>query len=350
MAKIRNDQLLKSLQNEKPATVYLVSGDETLLVQEACDAIRQSARQAGFIERERYHVDKQFDWSLLLTAGNSLSLFNDKKIIELCFEVAKPGAEASKAIVEYLAAANKDNVLLIVAPKLDAGTQRAKWVKAIEKAGYWVPIWPISAAQLPRWLGQRLQKAGLQADSQTIELLATRIEGNLLAAHQEIEKLALLAKDQWLTPELVANSVVDSARYDIFGLVDKALMGDARSAVKTLNGLKMEGTEAITILWALARELRTLLAVCHRTEAGQNFAWAAKNAGLWDKRQPLVQQALKRLSVKQLSLLLRQANGIDKAIKGLRNADCWNELMELTLNLAGSQSIYPRNQCLSLQL
>lgn len=348
MAKLRNDQLAQNVKG-KLAPVYLISGDETLLVQEACDTIRQAARKAGFSERERHHVDKQFEWAQLLSSANSLSLFDDKKIIELRIENGKPGTEGSKAICEYLENPSEDNLLMIVTPKLDGGAQRSKWVKQIEKAGYWVPIWPINAAQLPRWLGQRLQQAGLKADSQVIELLAARIEGNLLAAHQEIEKLKLLATDEWLSPELVANTVADSARYDVFGLVDKALLGDTRGAVRNLNGLRSEGTEPITILWALAREIRTLLTIAQSCEQGQNFQWAAKNAGVWDKRQPLVQQALKRLHYRQLSLLIRQANGIDKSIKGLRNADSWNELTELVLNLSGVQAINALNHRLSLQ-
>ncbi len=348
MGKIRNDQLNQSLK-AKLAPVYLISGDETLLVQEACDKVRQAARQSGFTERERYHIDKQFDWSQLLLSGNSLSLFNDKKIIECRFESSKPGTDGSKAISEYLESPSDDNILILVMPKLDGGTQRAKWVKLIEKIGYWIPIWPINAVQLPRWLGQRLKQAGLNADSQTIELLANRIEGNLLAAHQEIQKLKLLANSEWLPPELVANTVADSARYDVFGLVDKALMGNARDAVKTLHGLKAEGNEPISVLWAVTREIRTLLGIQHASSQGQNINWAIKEAGVWEKRQPLVQGALRRLSTKQLIHMLRQANGIDKAVKGLRKSDPWNELTELIINLTGTQSISPGNQRLSLQ-
>jgi DNA polymerase III subunit delta len=347
MAKLRSDQLTQTLTG-KLAPVYMVSGDETLLVQEACDAIRQAARQAGFTERERHHVDKGFEWSQLLSSSNSLSLFNDKKIIELRVDNGKFGTDGSKAICEYLERPSEDNLLIIVSPKLDSGTQRSKWVKEIEKMGYWIPIWPINATQLPRWLQQRLQQAGLKADNQAIELLAARIEGNLLAAHQEIEKLKLLAVNSHLSLELITNTVADSARYDVFGLVDKALLGDARGAVKTLNGLKSEGTEPITILWALAREIRTLFTISAAIEQGQNFQWAAKNAGIWDQRQALVQQAIKRLHHKQLALLIRQANGIDKAIKGLRKSNTWNELVELILNMAGTQTINSLNQRLSL--
>lgn len=346
MAKLRNDQLQGALQPLAP--VYLISGDETLLVQEASDSVRQAAIIAGFSERERYHADKSFDWRQILSAANSLSLFNDRKIIEISLE-NKPNAEAGKLLIEYLAQPSEDTLLLITSPKLDANTQRAKWVKSIEQKGHWLPIWPINTAQLPRWISQRCQQTGLQADSSVIDLLASRTEGNLLAAQQEIEKLRLLANDQPLTRELISSVVADSARYDVFDLIDKALLGDSRGAVKTLNGLKSEGTDAITVLWALARELRTLVSVAQGIEQGQSPSWAMKQAKVWDKRQGLTQQAINRLDRRQLNLMLRQSSGIDKAIKGLRKVDYWNELMELTLNLSGVRSIHPSNQRLSLQ-
>ncbi len=348
MAKLRIEQLSAQLKKDL-APVYLISGDETLLVEESTDAIRQQAIKNGFSERQRYHVDNQFDWNVFLAASNNLSLFGEKKIIELRIANGKPGDKGSKAICEVLGSISPDNCLVITTPKLDSGAQRSKWVKTIEKVGQWVPIWPVTPAQLPRWLGQRLNQAGLIADAQSIELLAARTEGNLLAAYQEIEKLKLISVDGYLAPELVSGAVADSSRYDIFGLIDKALLGDARAASKQLQGLKAEGTEATVILWGLAREIRTLLQVSQALQQGQNTSWAAKQAGVWDKRLPLVQQAIKRLDSKQLEILLRQANGIDKAIKGLRNVDPWNELLELVLNLSGTHSIHPNNLRLALQ-
>jgi DNA polymerase-3 subunit delta len=348
MAKLRIEQLDKHL-NQALSPVYLVSGDETLLVEESCDAIRNKAKQEGFNERKRFSANNQFDWSQLLSASNSLSLFSDKKFIELRIENGKPGDKGSKAICEYLENPSDDNRLLIITPKLDASAQRSKWVKTIDKRGQWLPVWPINARQLPRWLEQRIKKAGLTADSHSIELLAARTEGNLLAAHQEIEKLKLLSIDGYLSSDLVSGAVADSARYDIFGLVDKILYGDARSAVKSLQGLKTEGTEPTVILWGLTREIRTLLNVQAAAENGQSFSWAAKQAGVWDKRQPLLQQALKRLSRKQLELLLRQASGIDKAIKGLRKSSPWNELLDLVLNFSGTQSLHPQNLQMALR-
>jgi DNA polymerase-3 subunit delta len=348
MSKLRIDQLSRHLQ-EGLAPAYLISGDETLLVEESADEIRRSAFKSGYTERERYFVDSKFDWSQLLSASNNLSLFSEKKIIELRLDKSKPGDKGSKAICEYLSNANADNCLVIISPKLDASTGRSKWVKALEMQGQWLTIWPISRAQLPGWLEQRIKKLGLNADSNSIELLATRIEGNLLAAHQELEKLKLLSIDGYLTPELIAGAVADSARYDVFGLIDKILLGNAREAVKNLQGLKIEGTEPTVILWAIAREIRILLAVMNSLEQGQNFNWAAKQAGIWEKRQGLAQQALRRLNTRQLHRLLRQANTIDKSIKGLHSMKPWDGLLDMVLNFTSTQCLSEKNLKLSLQ-
>jgi DNA polymerase-3 subunit delta len=350
MAKLRPEQLGAAL-SKNIAPIYLVSGDEPLLIQEACDTIRRAARSAGFSERELYHCDTGFDWGQVLTAANSLSLFAEKKIIELRLPTGKPGDKGGKILQEYAQSPALDNLLLIITEKLDGATQKSKWFKAIEDAGVHIQVWPIGVAQLPRWIGQRLQQAGLQADSSAIDLLASRIEGNLLAAAQEIEKLKLLSTDNnIISYEFMASAVADSARYDVFGLVDKALHGDARAAVKTLHGLKTEGTEPINILWALTRDIRSLVQISLAVAQGKPFEMAARQAGIWDKRQPLIQTALRRLKPAHIQQLLRKANGIDKAIKGMRNAEPWDELLDLILNLAGVQSLTVHNDRLSLKI
>ena len=349
MAKLRPEQLPAALSKQL-APVYLISGDEPLLAQEACDAIREAARQRDFSERELYQVDASFDWNQLLAAANSLSLFAERKLIELRIPNGKPGKDGGKALVEYSQNPGDDNLLLIITPKLDGSQQRTKWCKALEQVGVHVQIWPIAGPQLPRWIGQRLQQAGLRADTQAIDILASRIEGNLLAAAQEIEKLKLLTSDGFISAELMASAVADSARYDVFGLIDKALSGDARGAVKTLNGLRAEGTDATVVLWALAREIRTLARILHAADQGQGFDTAARQNGVWDKRKALVQGALRRFRTPQLQQLLRKANAVDKAIKGMRRADPWDELMDLTLNLAGTFSLSPAVQKLALSL
>jgi DNA polymerase-3 subunit delta len=349
MAKLRPEQLSSALQKQL-APIYLISGDEPLLVQEACDQIRSSARQQGFNERVLYHGDKSFDWSQLLSEANSLSLFADRKILELRIDNGKPGDAGSKALVEYASQPSEDNLLLIVTPKLDGNAQRSKWFKALDKVGVTVQIWPINEQQLPHWLEQRLRTAGLNADRDTISLLAAQVEGNLLAAAQEVEKLKLLAPEGQVTPEMVSGMVTDSARYDVFSLIDKALHGDSRAAVKCLHGLRGEGTEAITVLWALAREIRTLLQVAHSVDQGKQFDWACKTSGVWDKRKGMVKNALRHLKQPQLQVMLRKANAIDKAIKGMRDADPWDELMDLTLNLSGTAAITPKIQKLALTI
>jgi len=349
MAKLRPEQLGGALRKSL-APVYLVSGDDPLLVQEACDNIRQAARKAGFTERERHHVDAKFDWDQLLTSANSLSLFAERKILELRIDNGKPGTEGGKALMSYCANPSEDNLLLIVTPKIDGSSQRSKWFKTVEKTGAFIQIWPITVQQLPRWIDQRLQQAGLSASREAIDLLAARVEGNLLAASQEIEKLKLLVPDGQVDAEAIAGMVADSARYDVFTLTDKALHGDARAAVKTLHGLKGEGTDATVVLWALAREIRTLSQMAHNLQQGQSFDRAARSAGVWDKRKPLVNNALRRLKLAQLHTLIRKANAIDKAIKGLRNAEPWDELLDLTLNLSGTFSLSPQVQRLSLTL
>lgn len=349
MAKLRPEQLEATLK-QGLAPIYLVSGEEPLLIQEACDQIRAAARASDFGERELYHADAGFDWTQLLSAANSLSLFADKKILEVRLPTGKPGDKGSKVLQEYAQAPSSDNLLLVVTGKLDRNVQKSKWVKALEGQGAHVQVWPVPPAQLPRWIGQRLKAAGLRADSTAIELLASRVEGNLLAAAQEIEKLKLLTSDSLISTELMASVVADSARYDVFGMVDKALHGDARGAAKSLQGLRVEGTEPLTLLWALARDIRALVQIAQGTAQGIAFERAAQAAGVWSKRQPLIQTALRRLRPAQLQQLLRKANGVDKAIKGMRRADPWDELLDLTLNLAGVQSLQLANERLALKL
>jgi DNA polymerase-3 subunit delta len=349
MAKIRPEQLSAAL-NKSLAPIYIVSGDEPLLIQEATDIIRAAARKQQFLERELYHIETNFDWGQVMSSANSLSLFSDKKIIELRMPTGKPGDKGAKVLQDYATSPAPDNILLIIAEKLDGGTQKSKWFKAVEAVATWVQVWPVTAANLPRFIGQRLQQAGLIAEPDAIALLASRIEGNLLAAVQEIEKLKLLTIDGKINYELMASAVADSARYDVFGLTDKALHGDVRGAVKTLHGLRTEGTESITILWALAREIRALILISDAVNQGKPFEWAAKQAGIWDKRQPIFQQALRRLKPAQLQQLLRKANATDRAIKGMRNAAPWDELLDIVLQLSGVQSLHPINERLSLKL
>ena len=340
--KIRPEQFKNHLHKDLlPA--YMISGDEPLLAQESADALRLAARQQGFSGRDVFYSDGKFDWDQLHNEANALSLFSEKKIIEINISNGKPGDKGSKAICELCANPNPDNLLLIVAPKLERAAQNSKWVKALEAVGAHIQVWPVTGDQLPRWIKQRLLESNITANQQAVEILAERVEGNLLAAVQEIEKLKLLAIGGKVDAIMMSSVVADSARYNLFEFVDKVLAGDAQSAARSLRGLHSEGTDAIPLLWAITRELRILIKASEQISRGENSDWALKNAGVWEKRLPLFRRALKRCSGAHLRMLMYQAGAIDQAIKGIRKADTWDEMTTLVLSFAGSQILKPSN-------
>lgn len=340
--KIKPEQLHSHLQKQL-LPVYIVSGDEPLLAQEATDTVRSAARAAGFTERELFYVEGNYDWNQLLNEANSMSLFADKKILEIRISNGKPGDKGSKALCEMCANLNPDNMLLILLPKLERATQNSKWMKTLESIGAHIQVWPVTGAHLPRWIQQRLQQAGIQANQEAVQILAERVEGNLLAAVQEIEKLKLLALDGKVDAKRMSSVVADSARYNLFEFIDKVLAGDAQSAARSLRGLQNEGIEPVPLLWAITRELRILTKASEQVSQGVHSDSALKSAGVWDKRIPLFRGALRRLSPAYLRMLVHQAGAIDRGIKGQRKADIWDELTTLVLSLAGTQTLQPKN-------
>ncbi len=340
--KIRAEQLQSHLSKEL-LPVYVISGDEPLLAQESADAVRLAARNKGFSGREVFHGEGKFDWSQLHNEANALSLFAEKKIIEIRISNGKPGDKGSKALCELCANPSPDNLLLVILPKLERSAQNSKWVKALEAVGAHIQVWPVTGDLLPRWIKQRLLESNITANQQAVEILAERVEGNLLAAVQEIEKLKLLAIEGKVDAIMMSSVVADSARYNLFEFVDKVLAGDAQSAARSLRGLHSEGTDAIPLLWAITRELRILIKASEQISRGENRDWALKNAGVWEKRLPLFRTAIQRCSAAHLRMLLYQAGAIDRGIKGMRKADIWDELTTLVLSLAGSQTLKPSN-------
>lgn len=334
--KLRPDQLQQHL-SQSPQPIYLVSGDETLLVQECCDAIRGWCRSQGFV-REVMHVDAQFDWNELTASASALSLFAERQLIELRMPSGKPGDAGGKALAEYAANAPADNVLLIVCNKLDSASTRTKWYKSIDGAGATITCWPVDRRDLPRWIGARLQAAGLTADRAALQLLADRVEGNLLAAVQEVEKLKLYVEGDTITEDTVTAAVADNARYDVFRLVDRALAGDASGSLKMLRGLKAEGSEPPVVLWALSREVRTLFQCAEQIAQGNGVERVLQNHRVWDKRKTLVKSALNRLDTSALQQLLIDANAIDQSIKGMLKRPTWDLLESFVLMLAGKPS------------
>ena len=315
------------------APCYLISGDEPLIVQECADAIRTAARAAGCAERQRISISGKDDWLELGHSAGSLSLFADRKLIEVQLPSGKPGTEGSKAIQEYLARAQAD-VLLIISGRIDKQSQKSKWHVALNQAGVVLPVWPISPAELPGWIAARIKTTGLTADNEAVTLLAERLEGNLLAASQEIEKLRLLHGEQTITAELVADTVSDNARYDAFRLVDVALSGDSRGAVRTLRGLRAEAVQPPVLLWALSREVRLLADLKREIASGTPVNAALSQRGVWQNRQALVRSAMNRLGGRDLAEMQALSFHADGASKGFMRGEPWSLLERLVVVLA----------------
>ncbi len=347
--RLQAEQLDTHLSGEL-APIYVVSGDEPLLVQEACDNIRSTARARGFTGRELFEARQHFDWQQILNEANSLSLFADKKILELRIPTGKPGKEGGKFFQEYCQNICADNLLLVIFPKLDRSATNSKWFRTLDSHGATTQVWPVTATQMPNWINRRLLKADIKANKQAVEILADRVEGNLLAANQEIEKLKLLIEDDGIIDAETMSSVVsDSARFSVFNLVDRALEGDGDGAARTLYGLRNEGTEPGAVLWALTRELRTLAKAAEQIADGAHTDSALKSLGVWKQRQTLMRNALKRLRSGQLSILLRQAGNVDRAIKGMSQDSPWQELTTMVLSISGNNPVHPQNLRLNLR-
>lgn len=330
--KVRAEHLQRELQKQI-LPVYLISGDEPLFVAEAADQIRSAARGQDHSERQIFHSDA-LNWDQFLAESQSMSLFAEKRVLEVRIDNAKPGDKGSKALVEYCSQPPEDTLLLVITGKLDRGQQRSKWVQALEKAGGHVQVWPVDARQMPGWLNQRLKQKNIQADDAALQILAERVEGNLLAAQQEIEKLSLLVSGN-LDVKTLEDAVANSARYDTFSLIDKALAGSSAEAIRTLERLREEGTETTLLLWSFTRELRQLISIQEMTNRGDRLEVAIRNAGVWEKRQPLIHKAAKRLSMDMLKTLLLLARETDQQIKGAAQGDPWLTLRELVMGIIG---------------
>ena len=340
MAKLYSNQLSASLQKQL-ASIYLISGDETLLVDETVHSIRAQARTLGFSERQRFDITTHFDWSSVEESLASLSLFSDKKIIEL-YLTNKLNDKGRKIIKDYIGKPSEDIVLLLVSPKLDASASRSAWVKQITDKGHWLPIWPLNPSQLSRYLQQRLAKSKLTIEPEALSLLIERTEGNLLASAQEIDKLALLVeRNTHVDAELLMAQVADNARYNVFDLMDKMLAGQSRSSLRSLKGMAAEGSEPTLILWAITKEIRLLINIHHSVSRGEALAKVYDKQRVWKQRQTLVKTALARIDLTTATQALAKACAIDHSIKGLGFSNVWDQLKELVLLLSGKPSLSP---------
>ena len=333
--RLRADQLAAHLEKGL-APVYVVSGDEPLQLGEAADAVRAAARAAGFTSREVLEADSRFDWNRLGQQADELSLFAEKKIVDLRLPGGKPGREGSAALAAWCADLPADTLLLLTLPRLDRSQSNSKWMKALESVGVLVQVWPPDAARLPRWVEQRMRAAGLVPAAGVAQMLAEQTEGNLLAARQEIEKLRLLYGEGPVSQEQLSRAISDSARFDVFGLVDAALAGKASRSLRILAGLRGEGVALPVVLWALAREIRQLAAMSARVRQGLPPARAMAEARIWKNRQPLVARGLQRFQDHHWQELLVQCQRADAMVKGAGPGDPWLQLEQIVLAMAGA--------------
>ena len=302
--------------------------------EEGADQIRAVARAQGYTDREVFVAERSFDWQSLLLAGASLSLFASKRILEVRLPTGKPGTKGAEALLAYAADPAADTLLLVISDERPEGG--ASWVSALEKVGVYLQVWPVEPREVPTWVSQRLKSRGLQPTPDAVALIAGRVEGNLLAAAQEVDKLVLLHSAGPLDAEAVAEAVSDSARFDAFKLVDAALAGDVPRTVRVLEGLQAEGEEPVLVLGALLRQLKELASLSIEIESGQ--APQRVLAGIWERRRPLVQTALKRRKARGWQRLLRRAQSADLVMKGRAPGRAWDELLQLTTAMAGMRS------------
>jgi DNA polymerase III subunit delta len=333
---IKSDQLRVHLAKGRLARLYMVAGDEALLAIEAQDAIRAAARSSGFVERTVLHADARFDWSLLMQAARSGSLFSDRRMIEVRLPSGKPGKEGAEALIGHAGSAPEEVLTLICLPKLERAVRESGWARALETAGVWVEVAPVERALLPEWIGARLERQRQSAPRAALEFVAERVEGNLLAAHQEIAKLALLFPAGELSFEQVKDSVLNVARYDVFSLPLAVLGGDRARIGRTIEGLRAEGEALPLALWVVSEELRTLLRLKHETQAGKPFASAARELRVWGARLAATERALPRVSASDLAALLSRCSQLDRISKGLPaprcDSDPWLELTDIALS------------------
>jgi len=336
--RIRPDQLSSHLQ-QRLLPIYLVGGEEPLQVQESCDAIRQAARTQGYTEREVMSVERGFAWESVMQEADSLSLFGDRKILEIRMPTGKPGDAGAKVLAQYAERPPEDTLLLVICGKLDAATLKTKWAGGLDRAGAIVQVWPVEYEKLPGWIQGRMRARGLQASREAVNLLAERVEGNLLAAAQEIEKLLLLHGPGRIDIDFVADAVADSARYSLYGLVDTALSGRADRMARMMNGLRGEGMDPVLVLWALSREIRSLARIARHMDRGKPLETALNQERVWERRKTLVREAVKRHDLAHWYGLLQHCARIDRQIKGLGVGKPWDELLQLGFDLAGKPVI-----------
>jgi DNA polymerase-3 subunit delta len=334
---VRIDQLKTTLASGLHP-VYFVSGDEPLQAMEAADLIRVSCRDQGYVEREVFEVDAKFDWQFFSEAAASMSLFSSRRVLDVRLPSASPGKQGSQAIQQYLENPPEDTVLLITSGKIDKAKKNSAWYRAIDKSGVAIQCWPVSQENLASWVRQRFQSRGMQVDKEVVDYVCQHVEGNLLAAAQEIDKLQLLLGSGINSGPIgfdsVREAITDNSRYSVFELADAALQGDRSRVMKIINSLNAEGMEPILLIWALAKEIRLLRNAAAEPSTAE---YTLSRSGVWKNRMGLFRACLSRHTEKSLQLLLQRCAMIDGISKGFEQGNAWDELRMLCFRLAGGK-------------
>jgi len=327
------DQLAGHLQKQL-SSVYLISGDEPLLAMEATDQIRQVARQSGFTERDVYHVEKGFDWNEISSSSSSMSLFAEKKLIEIRMPSGKAGTVGGKMLAELAQQPPPDTLIMLITGKLDTATRKNKWYRAFESQGVCLQLWPVPAHQLPSWIEQRLGAEGITASREAVQLLADRVEGNLLAADQEIKKLKMQTNKTSIDIEDVLEAVADSARHNVFEFVDAALAQQTHKLSRMLGHIRAEGVQPPVVLWTMAREFRLLFSVADALAKRRSPEQAMDAQRVWSNRRSMVTSAARRKQPGYWGACLSRCTKIDRMIKGIADGNPWDELLQLSFRMS----------------
>jgi DNA polymerase-3 subunit delta len=325
---------LKQHLTQSLSPLYVLVGDEPLAQSECLDAIRLTARRAGADERTGFIVERNFNWQQIGQFGQAMSLFSSQRILEIHIPNGKPGVEGGKALVELATKLIPDTTIIITLPDLEREAKNSAWFNALQTAGTLIELKEVAPSQLPQWLSARLKAQNQSTDAATLAFIAHQVEGNLLAAHQEVQKLGLLYPAGEISPEAVRESVLNVSRYDAFQLGEAVLAGDAERTTRILQGLQDEGETAVAIMNPLMWVLRPLVRIKHAEARGENLMNAMINARIYGARQHLVKRALARLSLRTLEAALQKLCDIDKTAKGVMQGDAWLELSRLCFGLA----------------
>lgn len=335
--RLRTEQLTGHLQ-QNLLPVYLIFGDEQMLVEEAGDMLRQHARNLGANDRQVWHVEGRFDWSQLQWQEQTLSLFASQRLLEIRLPSGAPGKDGGEALRKYAENPPQDTTLLIISGKIDNRSQKSKWFKELDRIGATVPIWPVDLANLPSWIQQRFQQRGLRANQHVAALIAERVEGNLFAAAQEIDKLQLLSADGEIDEQLVLESVADNARFEAFGLMDTVFLGHVAKIPRILGRLRAEGLDILSVFSAVSWSLHRAVDMVVQLDQGQQMAqvFQSQKPPVWQKSQPMMRQALLRHNREKWQAFLPQMAQIDQAAKGSLQACPWTLLENLCMQVAGA--------------